>query len=162
ASKMLAAEAFGPSAAIYRAAAERYVQWVARVLDWTRSPRDPRAVAGLLSPKALALRLRELRQDAPEPWWARHGEPIARNLAELERVDRALPQQVVQNTAVRVLLRQQASEDALAWARHLGEFEREELSRRLEPGGLFGGGERDTGQHQTHWRRDYHVRPEEL
>ena len=82
-------------------------------------------------------------------------------LADLERVDRALPQQIVQNTAVRVLLRQQSAEDALAWARHLGELEREEISRRFEPGGWFGG-ERDTGQYQTHWRRDYHVRPEEL
>jgi type IV secretory pathway TraG/TraD family ATPase VirD4 len=82
-------------------------------------------------------------------------------LADLERVDRALPQQIVQNTAGRVLLRQQSSDDALAWARHLGELEREEVSRRFEPAGFFGGTQ-DTGQYATHWRRDYHVRPEEL
>jgi hypothetical protein len=286
ASKMLAAEPYGPNAAIYRASAERYVQWVARLLAWTHTPRDPRAIADLLNPKAFALRLRELRNDAPEAWWARHGEPIAQRLgemgkaeeegiagfkvrfgavvegvaedsfgadagalvledairdgrvvlfsldaatypsvaaklgawvlldlvrvagllqaeerpfyvvvdefsalgqegrhvvpllarareagaavvlatqglADLERVDRALPQQIVQNTAVRVLLRQQSAEDALAWARHLGELEREEVSRRFEPVGFFGGTQ-DTGQYQTHWRRDYHVRPEEL
>jgi hypothetical protein len=286
ASKMLAAEPFSPNGAIYRASAERYVQWIARLLEWTHTPRDPRAIARLLEPKTLAMRLRELRADAPAAWWERHGDPIARNVAEmgkaeeegvagfkvrfgsvvegvagdslgaepdalvledavragrvvlfsldaaaypsvaaklgawvlldlvrvagllqaeerpfyavvdefsalgaegrhvvpllarareagvavvvatqgladLERVDRALPQQIVQNTAVRVLLRQQSSEDALAWARHLGELEREEISRRFEPGGLFGG-TRETGQYQTHWRRDYHVRPEEL
>lgn len=82
-------------------------------------------------------------------------------LADLDRVDRALPQQVVQNTAVRILLRQQSHPDSLAWAYHIGEFEREELSRRLEPGG-FGQGERDTGDWSTRWRRDFYVRPEEL
>ena len=260
ASKMLAAEPFSPNGAIYRASAERYVQWVARVLEWTHSPRDPRAIARLLEPKTLAMRLRELRADAPAAWWDRHGEPIARNVAEmgkaeeegvagfkvrfgsvvegvagdslgagddalvledavragrvvlfsldaaaypsvaakigawvlldlvrvagllqaeerpfyavvdefsalgaegrhvvpllarareagaavvlatqgladLERVDRALPQQIVQNTAVRVLLRQQSSDDALAWARHLGELEREEIEPALRAGG---------------------------
>jgi hypothetical protein len=292
ASKLLAAEQFGPNAAIYRAAAERYVQWVGRLLEATDAPRDPRRVAELLAPKALAAALRELRDEADPAWWEEIGEPIARKLtemgkageegvagfaarfgvvvegaaarslgtgrgaialedliaqgrtvlfsldaaayptlaakigawvlldlvrvagllqadgwadrtrlyavvdefsalgaegrhvvpllarareagvavvlatqglADLERVDRALPTQVVQNTAVRVVLRQGSAEDALAWARHLGELEREEVSRRLEAGGgLFGGGERDTGEYTTRWRRDFHVRPEEL
>ena len=291
ASKLLAAEQFGPNAAIYRAAAERYAQWVGRVLEWTATPREPGRVADLLAPKTLAMRLRELRTNAPQEWWDMHGEPLARRLADvskaeqegiagfaarfgvvaegvaegslgvgpgalvlddtiaegrtvlfslnaaayptlaaklgawilldlvrvagllqekcwadeghqcyvvvdefsalreegrhvvpllarareagvacvvvtqgladLERVDRALPQQIVQNTAVRILLRQQSHPDALAWARHLGELEREEVSRRIELAG-FGGGARDVGAWSTHWRRDYYVRPEEL
>lgn len=290
ASKLLAAEQFGPNAAIYRAAAERYVQWVGRVLEWSDLPRDPDRVAELLGPKMLALRLRELRTRTSADWWAEHGEPLAhrladlgkaeeegiagfaarfgvvvegiaagslgvgpdplvldeaisegrtvlfsldaatyptlaakigawvlldlvriasrlqaddwagdhqlyvvvdefsalreegrhvvsllarareagvacvlatQGLADLERVDRTLPQQIVQNTAVRILLRQQSYPDALAWARHLGELEREELSRRIEPAG-FGGGERDVGIWSTRWRRDFRVRPEEL
>ena len=56
-------------------------------------------------------------------------------LADLARVDRALPQEIVQNTTVRILLRQGSSEDALAWARHGGELEREELSRRTDNSG---------------------------
>jgi hypothetical protein len=81
-------------------------------------------------------------------------------LADLARVDRALPQQVAQNTAVRVLLRQESADDALAWARHLGQYEREERSRRLEATWL--GGERDAGVATTRWRRDFYVPPEEL
>jgi hypothetical protein len=53
-------------------------------------------------------------------------------LADLARVDRALPQQVAQNSAVRVLPRQASADDALAWARHPGQYEREERSRRPE------------------------------
>jgi Type IV secretion-system coupling protein DNA-binding domain/FtsK/SpoIIIE family len=290
AAKLLAAEQFGPNAAIYRAAAERYVQWVGALLDSLGWPRDPTRIAELLSPRALATLLEELRAEAPADWLARHAAPVRRRLgemgraaeegvdgfaqrfgvvaegvagrslgagpdalllehavaagrvvlfsldaaayptlaaklgawvlldlgrvagllqaaggegtrlyvavdefsalgaegrqivpllarareagvacvvatqglADLERVDRTLPQQIVQNVAVRVLLRQQTAEDALAWARHLGELEREELSRRLEPGGWFGSSERDTGAWSTHWRRDFHVRPEEL
>jgi hypothetical protein len=72
ASKLLAAEQFGPNAAIYRAAAERYVQWVGRVLEWTGTPRDLQGVAELLAPKALAAKLRALRGAAPDDWWERH------------------------------------------------------------------------------------------
>jgi hypothetical protein len=77
-------------------------------------------------------------------------------LADLARVDRALPQQMVQNTTVRVLLRQGSAEDALAWARHGGELEREELSRRTDGWG------RDLGEGYARWRRDFYVRPQEL
>jgi hypothetical protein len=87
ASKMLAAEAFGPNAAIYRASAERYVQWVARLLEWTHTPRDPGTITALLDPKAFAMRLRELRTDAPEAWWTRYGEPMARRLAEMGKAE---------------------------------------------------------------------------
>jgi hypothetical protein len=76
-------------------------------------------------------------------------------LADLARVDRVLPQQIVQNTAVRVLLRQGSAEDALAWARNGGELEREELSRRTDGWG------RDLGEGYVRWQRDFHVRPEE-
>jgi hypothetical protein len=286
ASKMLAAEQFGPNAAVYRAAAERYVQWVGRLLEATDQPRDPRRVAELLAPKAFAAAMRELRDEADPAWWETEGEPIARRLtemgqageegvagfaarfgvvvegvaarglgsgrgaivledlvaegrtvlfsldaaayptlaaklgawvlldlvrvagllqeqawpeagrqlyvvvdefsalgaegrhvvpllarareagvavvlatqglADLERVDRALPQQVVQNTAVRVLLRQGSAEDAQAWARHAGELEREELSRRTDELG------RDVGEGYTRWRPEFYVRPAEL
>jgi hypothetical protein len=81
-------------------------------------------------------------------------------LADLERVDRALPQQVVQNAAVRVLLRQGSDEDALAWARHLGQYEREEAARHLGPR-LFGG-LGDSGRATAHWRRAFYVPPDEL
>jgi type IV secretory pathway TraG/TraD family ATPase VirD4 len=77
-------------------------------------------------------------------------------LADLARVDHALPQQIVQNTTVRILLRQGSSEDALAWARHVGELEREELSRRTDDRG------NDRGEGYARWRRDFYVRPEEL
>jgi hypothetical protein len=286
ASKLLAAEQFGPNAAIYRAAAERYVQWVGWVLDWTGTPRDPHQVGELLAPKAFAQKLRVVRAAAAADWWEHHGAPLQQRLAELgkaegegiagfaarfgvvaegvagpslgvgagaiileeavragstvlfsldaasyptlaaklgawvlldlvrvagllqeagwgegehpcyvvldefsalrdegrhvvpllarareagiacvvatqgladlARVDRALPQQIIQNTAVRVLLRQGSAEDAFAWARHGGELEREELSRRTDSEG------RDLGEGYVRWQRDFHVRPEEL
>jgi hypothetical protein len=81
-------------------------------------------------------------------------------LADLARVDRALPQQVVQDTAVKVLLRQGSGDDALAWARHPGQYEREELSRHLDRGLFRGLG--DTGRATTRWRRDVYVSPDEL
>jgi hypothetical protein len=81
-------------------------------------------------------------------------------LADLARVDRALPQQVVQDTAVKVLLRQGSGDDALAWARHLGQYEREELARHLDSGLFRGLG--DTGRATTRWRREFYVPPEEL
>jgi hypothetical protein len=296
ASKLLAAEAYSPAAGVYRAAAQRYLQWVGAVLELGGGPRDPQKVAELLSPAAL---LREVRAVAkaheaagrappadlerivrlvgdlgrtqregldgfaarfgvtvegiagvglgagPGPdgrealaledavragrtvlfWlnaaaypaevakvgaWAlldlvrvagllqregwgdarqayfvvdefsaldaegRHVVPVlarareagvacvlaTHGLADLARVDRPLPQQLVQNTAVKVLLRQGSAEDALAWARHLGQYEREERSRRLEATWL--GGERDTGVATTRWRREFYVPPEEL
>jgi hypothetical protein len=82
-------------------------------------------------------------------------------LAELERADRALPQQFVQNTAVRVPAPAESAEDALAWTRHLGEPGREELSRRFERADWFGGTQ-EAGPYPTHGRWDFHVRPEEL
>jgi hypothetical protein len=81
-------------------------------------------------------------------------------LADLERVDRTLPQQVVQNTAVRVLLRQGSADDARAWARHAGEHEREELTRQLDYGLLLGGPE--TARASVRWQRDFNVQPDEL
>lgn len=291
ASKLLAAEPYGSNAAVYRAAAQRYLQWVGAVLDLTGAPRDPQLIAELLGPKAL---LRTVRQTAnafrdrgaPPPAalariaglvedlgktelegvagfagrygvtvegvvgqslgagagalvleealaggqtvlfsldaaaypleaarvgaWAlldlvrvagllqaqgwgerrqayfvvdefsalgeegRHVVPVlarareagiacvvaTQGLADLARVDRALPQQVVQNTAVRVLLRQGSAEDALAWARHGGEYEREELSRHMDNTLLGGFG--DTGRASTRWRREFYVSPDEL
>ena len=47
----------------------------------------PRAIARLLEPKTLAMRLRELRADAPAAWWDRHGDPIARNVAEMGKAE---------------------------------------------------------------------------
>ncbi len=41
ANKLLAAESYPAQAAIYRAAAERYIQWVATVMDLSGAPRDP-------------------------------------------------------------------------------------------------------------------------
>jgi hypothetical protein len=76
-------------------------------------------------------------------------------LADLARVDRPLPQQVVQNAGTRIVLRQGSHEDARAWAYTLGEVQREELSRRIEDGRDWGGG-------STHWRRDFRVQPEDL
>jgi len=81
-------------------------------------------------------------------------------LADLARVDRALPQQVVQNAAVRVLLRQGSDEDARAWARHLGQYEREDLARHLDTRPFGGLG--DSGRATARWRRDFYVSPDEL
>ena len=67
--------------------------------------------------------------------------------------------QIVQNVAVRVMLRQGSHEDARAWAQHAGEYEREDVSRRLENGW---GGDKDTGQASTHWKREFYVSPDEL
>src|SRR5687768_6785797 len=282
-SKLLAAEEYGDRAGVYRAAAQRYVQWVGRVLDACGMARDPQLVAELLSPKALSRIIRQagpigpaglaeiadlvadmgkaelegvagfasrygvtvegvvgqslgtgvgtlsleraIRQGrtvlfsldaAAYPMearkvgaWAlidlvrvagllqadgwgvahqayfvvdefsaleregRHVVPLlarareagigcvvaTQGLADLARVDRALPQQLVQNVAVRVMMRQSSNEDARAWAEHAGEYEREDVSRRLESGW---GGDKDTGISTTHWRRDFHVSPDEL
>lgn len=291
ASKLLAAEPYGAAAGVYRAAAQRYLQWVGVVLDLAGAPRDPLLIAELLSPKALLRLIRRVAEAAEaqgraapaelehvtrligdmektqhegvagfasrygvtvegavgtglgtgagalvleealaggrtvlfsldaaayplearkvgawalldlvrvagalqaEGWGdhqqayfvvdefsaleeeGRHVVPVlarareagiacvvaTQGLADLARVDRALPQQVVQNTAVRVLLRQGSAEDALAWARHGGEYEREELSRHLDST-LFGGFG-DTGRAATRWRRDFYVSPDEL
>src|SRR5688500_13335245 len=81
------------------------------------------------------------------PGPARRGSAVSsQGLADLARIDRALPQQVVQNVAVRVMLRQSSYEDARAWAEHAGEYEREDVSRRLERGW---GGDKDTGLSST-------------
>ena len=49
-----------------------------------------------------------------------------------------VPAHAIGDAAVRVLLRQGSDEDALAWARHLGRYEREEVSRHLDTA-PFGG-----------------------
>jgi len=76
-------------------------------------------------------------------------------LSDLARVDRAVPQQVVQNAATRVVLRHGSHADAEAWAHALGQVQREELSRRLVDG-------KDRGEGSTHWQRDFRVQPEDL
>ena len=75
-------------------------------------------------------------------------------LADLAAINRAVPQQVVQNAAVRILLQQRSHENAQAWARHGGEFEREEWSRHFD-----GAGEKSWS---TRWRREFYVSPDEL
>ena len=65
-----------------------------------------------------------------------------------------MPQQVVQNAAVLILLQQRSHENAQAWARHGGEFEREEWSRHFD-----GAGEKSWS---TRWRREFYVSPDEL
>jgi hypothetical protein len=76
-------------------------------------------------------------------------------LADLARVDRPLPQQVVQNAGTRVVLRQGSHEDAEHWDYALGQVQREELSRKLLDG-------KDRGEASTQWRRDFRVQPEDL
>ncbi len=77
-------------------------------------------------------------------------------LADLAAVLRPLPQQVLQNTAVRVVLRQGSAEDAATWARTLGRYEREELSRHTDETGV------DLGRATARWRPEYHVGPDAL
>lgn len=264
ANKLLAAERYSFAAEIYRAAAERYLQWLGLVLELTGQPRHPDLVAELLVPAALARQLRGLRdgpsrevaerlaqrvadlgateQEGIAGFAARYGmlvegiagrslgvgqgslvledaigagqtvlfsldaatyphlaaklgawvlldlvrvsaliqtdgsagEPpcyviidefsalgpegrhvvpvLARTreagmacllatqgLADLARVNPPLPQQVVQNTAARVVLRQGSAEDAEAWERILGMYELEDLSRWVVGAGGRGG-----------------------
>ncbi len=284
ANKLLVAEGYDASAAIYKAAAERYVQWVGLLLDATGEPHDPQRLAELLKQSQLARRLRELkgRQGGA---WADHIEPMAsrlaalgetelhgitgfatrfgflvegmvgrglgvgpdalviedairagrtvlfsldaasyadvaaklgawvlldlvrvagvlqaegwgdtaqaalvidefsalghegrhvmpvlarareagiacvvstQGLADLSRIDRSMPQQVVQNTAVRIVLRQGSADDADQWARILGQYDREELARATDDLG------RSTGSGSARWRRDWYVPPDEL
>jgi len=75
-------------------------------------------------------------------------------LADLTAINRAMPQQVVQNTAVKILLQQRSAEDATARARHGGEYEREEWNRTYDHAG-----ERSCS---TRWRRDFYVSPDDL
>jgi hypothetical protein len=58
------------------------------------------------------------------------------------------------------VLRQGSSEDAMTWARHSVEYEREEVGPHMETG--FFGGYDDTGRAPTRWRRDVYVSPDEL
>jgi len=67
-----------------------------------------------------------------------------------------MPQQVVQNTAVRIVLRQGSADDADQWARIIGQFDREELARATDDLG------RSTGSGSARWRRDWYVSPDEL
>jgi hypothetical protein len=284
ASKLLAAERYGADAAIYRAAAERYVQWVGTVLDLAAAPRDPAMIAELLAPAALKRAIRQLtlrpggatpaaldhlarclndlgRAEAEgvagfgcrfgtliegaagaslgtgpqaleleaalrrrqvvlfslnaaeyghvaakigawvlldamrvagrlqaEGWGqtqqcylvvdefsalgdeGRHLIPLlargreaglacvvaTQGLADLSRLTLSLPQELAQNTAVKILLRQGSAPDAAAWAKHLGQYEREELSRQLDDYGA------SLGRNLTRWRADFYVSPDEL
>jgi hypothetical protein len=61
AGKLLAGEAYGPNAEIFRSSAARYVQWVGRALEWSREERDPQRIAELLQPAQLQRTLRALR-----------------------------------------------------------------------------------------------------
>jgi hypothetical protein len=58
------------------------------------------------------------------------------------------------------MLRQGSADDAIAWARHGGEYEREEEGRHMETGLFDGYG--DTGRASTRWRRDFYISPDEL
>ncbi len=291
ASKLLAAEDYAPNAGVYRASAQRYLQWVGEVLDLGGLPRDPALIAELLAPKALTRVIRETAQryqqvgrvaldelariarlvedlgetekegvsgfaarygvtvegaigtslgtgagalvledalaagqtllfsldaatypleaqkvgawalldlvrvagmlqdagwgDGRQAYFVidefgaldhegRHVVPVmarsreagiacvvaTQGLADLVRVSKTLPQQLVQNAAVRILLRQGSAEDARAWARHGGEYKYEDLSRHVEYAWPFG--DRDTGRATTRWRREFYVSPDEL
>src|SRR5207253_8059313 len=61
AGKLLAAEAYGPNAEVFKSSAARYVQWVGKALEWSRQPRDPQRVAELLQPAQLQRTLRSLK-----------------------------------------------------------------------------------------------------
>jgi len=67
-----------------------------------------------------------------------------------------MPQQVVQNTAVRIVLRRGPADDADQWARILWQYDREELARTTDDLG------RSTGSGLARWRRDWYVPPDEL
>jgi hypothetical protein len=77
-------------------------------------------------------------------------------LADLAAVLRPLPQQVLQNTAVRLVLRQGSAEDAETWARTFGRYEREELSRQTDDAGA------GLGRSSARWKSEYYVGPDEL
>jgi TraM recognition site of TraD and TraG len=276
ANKLLAAEEYGYEAAVYRAVAERYVQWIGFLLDAAGEPRQPQRVAELLAPKALAMlarrvgghhgeaigqrlgHLSEVEKEgiagfgarfgalvegvaAPNlgtgldalvleraieqgevvlfsldaasyphltaklgAWvlldlvrvggllhgrgWSqqyqalviidefselgREGPHVARvvatmreaglgcvlatqGLADLAQVDRVLPQRVIQDTGIKLVLRQGSNEDAELWARTIGRYRREDLTRQLD-------GTSDTGRGYARWIRDYEVPPDEL
>jgi TraM recognition site of TraD and TraG len=284
AEKLLVAESYSAEASIYRAAAERYIQWVGAVLEVAGYPREPRLVQELLSPPALLREIRRQRtrlgagappaldqiaravqglggteaegvagfesrlgafvegaagpslgtgpgalvlEDAVregrtvlfsldvasyeqvarkvgawvlldlvrvagrllgERWGTahqayvlvdefgglgaegRHIVPVlargreagfacvlaTQGLADLRAVSLAVEQQAVQNAAVKILLRQGSFDDAQRWARHLGQFEREELSRQVDERG------RSAGRHHARWRSEFYVAPETL
>lgn len=76
-------------------------------------------------------------------------------LADLERMDRTLVQQVLQNTGVRMALRQGSTEDADRWSAVLGRYRHEELARAISE-------RQDTGGGFTRWRADVLVPAEDL
>lgn len=284
ANKLLAAESYTAPAAIYRAAAERYIQWVATVLDLSGAPRDPAFIKDHLPPPALRRLIRQAwaRQGVGAPpklqeivqslsdmgraeeegvsgFVARFGSYVegeagrslgtgpdalvledairqgrtvlfslnaaeyghaaaktgawilldlirvagrlqaerwgdrrqcyvlidefsglkeegrhvvsvlargreagfgcvlaTQGLADLRAAGPTVEQQAVQNTAIKILLRQGSAEDSDRWARHLGQFEREELSRQVDDRGA------SAGRHYVRWRSDFYVSPDEL
>ena len=71
-------------------------------------------------------------------------------LADLDRAGPTIAQQVLQNTAVKIVLRQGSARDAERWAGELGQYEREEASRLVDGRG------RSLGQEYRRWQRvDY-------
>jgi hypothetical protein len=75
------------------------------------------------------------------------------SLADLDRIDTRFGQQVLQNTAVKIVLRQGSAADAESWSRQLGHFEREVLSRQVDDDG------RSLGRNSARWERAPYVAP---
>lgn len=78
------------------------------------------------------------------------------SLADLDRIDSRFGQQVLQNTAVKIVLRQGSAADAESWSRQLGYFEREVLSRQVDDQG------RSLGRNSARWERTPYVAPGSL
>ena len=67
AGKLLAAEAYGPNAEVFKSSAARYLQWVGKALEWSGEQRDPERVAELLQPPQLQRTLRSLKASRAAP-----------------------------------------------------------------------------------------------
>jgi type IV secretory pathway TraG/TraD family ATPase VirD4 len=67
AGKLLAAEAYGPNAEVFKSSAARYLQWVGKALEWSGEQRDPQRVADLLQPPQLQRKLRSLKASGSAP-----------------------------------------------------------------------------------------------
>jgi hypothetical protein len=78
------------------------------------------------------------------------------SLADLDRIDTRFGQQVLQNTAVKIVLRQGSAADAESWSRQLGHFEREAISRQVDDEG------RSLGRNVARWERTPYVAPGSL
>jgi hypothetical protein len=77
-------------------------------------------------------------------------------LADLDRVGPGVTQQVMQNTAVKIVLRQGSTRDAEEWAKHLGRYQREAVSRLVDDRG------RSLGRHQARWQSEPNVAADHL